>query len=130
MSDRLRSTGREESWLCIIFPQSARMQTAICVVHITDHEIQSRSATSVRIFHTVDELDSKSFHTWADKFFRSLVIGYVELPIRPFRCKICLYANCVMISIGELVRECTCLVVQDSKKTVAASTELGQVFHT
>ena len=130
MRDRLWITRREEPWFCIFFPRRARVQTAICVVHMTNHEIQSRSSHPVRIFHTVDELDSKSFHTWADKFWCELVIGYVELPIWPLRCKIGLYADCFMISIGVLVRECTCLVVQDFKETAAASTEFGQVFHT
>ena len=95
---------------------------------MTDHEIQSWSATAVRIFCAIDELDRKSFNARTDKLLGVLVIGYVELPILPFGCKICLYADCFTINIGELVRECTCFFGEDSIKTSAMFTELGQIM--
>ena len=64
----------------------------------------------------------------ANKLLGEHVIGYVELPIRQFGCKICLYADCFTINIGELVRECTCFFGEDSIKTSAMFTELGQIM--
>ena len=65
----------------------------------------------------MDELDRKSFNARTDKLLGVLVIGDVELPIQPFGCKVCLYADRFIINIGELVRECTCLFVEDSMTT-------------
>ena len=95
---------------------------------MTDHEIQSRSATSVRIFCTIDELDRESFNARTNKLWCELVIGYVEFPIRPFGDEICLHTDCIMISVGKCVRECAGLAVEDCKQNVAAWTEPGQVI--
>ena len=94
---------------------------------MTDHEIQSWSATAVRIFCAFDKLDRKSFNARTDKLLGVLVIGYVELPILPFGCKICLYADCFIINIGEPVSECTCLSVEDSITTSALFKKVGQI---